>query len=65
VLVTDRIDERQMVVNAVAAIEHSGPAEFTPFGRTAPVRALTKRDVRLLARDPKQLSVLVPVTIGR
>lgn len=65
-LVTDRLDERHMVVNAVPGIDVSKDAPaaaFSPFGRNAPVRQLTKADTRLLSRAPAPLRVLVPVTI--
>ncbi|MBI2373807.1 MAG: hypothetical protein HYV07_07400 [Deltaproteobacteria bacterium] len=64
-LVTERLDDR-MVVNAVPAIDLSQDrphAEFSPFGRAAPVTMLTPSDVRLLSRVPEPLKILVPVTI--
>ena len=65
-LVTDRFDEHCMIVNARPAIalhrERPG-TRFSPFGRQAPVRGLTKGDVRVLSRSPAPLEVLVPVTI--
>lgn len=65
-LVTDRLDDRHMVVNAVPGIDVSkgaAAATFSAFGRTAPVRQLTKADARLLSRPAAPLRVLVPVTI--
>jgi hypothetical protein len=65
-LVTDRLDDHQMVVNATPGIDvdaNSSDARFTPFGRDAPVRELTRADARLLSRSPAPLRILVPVMI--
>lgn len=64
-LVTDRLDDMQMVVRAVPAIDMGTKrdASPTPFGRTAPVRELIAADARLLRGTPAPLKILVPVTI--
>jgi hypothetical protein len=66
-LVTDQIDDHQMVINAVPAIDVPGPGEtaFTAFGRGAPVHAVTESDAQLLSRRPRKLKILVPVAIDR
>jgi hypothetical protein len=66
-LVTDRLDDAQMVVRAVPAIDLDARPRtaFTPFGREAPVRDLTAADARVLAGAPAPLQILVPVTIER
>ncbi|MBL8924018.1 MAG: hypothetical protein JNJ54_34495 [Myxococcaceae bacterium] len=64
-LMTDRLDDTQVVVTAVAAIDlaREKRRQPGPFGRAAPVRALRPADVRLLSRTPAPLEVLVPVVI--
>lgn len=66
-LVTDKLDGRSAVVEAVPAIDVDGEGEsgaFSPFGRgDARVLAITEADVGLLAGSPAPLRVLVPVTI--
>ena len=64
-LVTDKLAEAQMVVQALPAIElrDEPRSAASPFGRGAPVRMLTAADARLLAGEPAPLKVLVPVTI--
>jgi len=37
--------------------------EPSPFGRDANVRDLTAKDAELLAKEPKPLKILIPVTI--
>jgi hypothetical protein len=39
-------------------------AKFSPLGRNAPVRALTRADAKRLAGAPAPLRILVPVSIG-
>lgn len=59
-------DEHRPNVNArpARALHPELPGTgFSPFGRQAPVRGLTKGDVRVLSRSPAPLEVLVPVTI--
>jgi hypothetical protein len=65
-LMTDRLDDTQVVVTAVAAVDLASGKRRQPgpFGRAAPVRGLTPADVRLLSRRPAPLEVLVPVVIG-
>lgn len=63
-LVTDKLDDQQMVINAVPGIETGGRAPFTPFGRKAPVHSLARADARKLSRTPAPPHVLVPVVIG-
>lgn len=65
-LLTDQIDEHQFVVQAVPAMElTASPAStFSPFGRAAPVRALSGEDVTILSKKPKKLKITVPVTLG-
>jgi hypothetical protein len=66
-LVSDRLDDRQMVVNAVPGIDVSARAPergFSPFGRAAPVGRLTRADARLLSRAPAPLRILIPVSIA-
>ena len=66
-LVADRLDGASAVVEAVPAIEIGDPPaadEFSPFGRgDARTRKITAADARLLAREPKSLRILVPVTL--
>ena len=63
-LVTDKLDDAQMVVNAVPAIDVGpGARARSPFGRAAAVHELSAADAKLLARRPVALRVLVPVTI--
>ncbi len=66
-LVADRLDGASAVVEAVPAIEIGDPHaadEFSPFGRgDARTRKITAADARLLAREPKSLRILVPVTL--
>lgn len=65
-LVTEKLDAQQMVVHALPGIE-AGPSSaprFSPFGRDAPVHALTKADAQRLAGRPAPLRILVPVAIG-
>lgn len=66
-LVTEKLDETQMVVKAVPAInvDPRARASASPFGRSAPVRDLSAGDARLLSGTPALLKILVPVTIGR
>lgn len=65
-LVTDKLDDDQMVVRAVPAIElDTSPARFTPFGPDAAVLQVSDTDARTLARRPAPLTIRVPVTIGR
>lgn len=65
-LVTDRLDDTQMVVQALPAIEvHPVRRAASPFGRMAPVLELTADDARRLSRRPLPLKLLVPVSIGR
>ena len=64
-LVTDRLDERRAVINAVPGIDLNmkvPDAAFTPFGRAAPVHRLTRADARQLSRPRAPLKILVPVT---
>lgn len=62
-LITDRLDDTQMVVKVVPAIDLRAPLKVTPFGRAAAVHALTAADVRTLSRKPAALKILVPVSI--
>lgn len=64
-LVTDRLDDSQMVVQAMPAIDlgTDDVAIKSPFGRSAPVRELTSADVRLLSGRPAPLTILAPITI--
>lgn len=65
-LVTDKLDDNQMVVSAVPAIGTGVTTPtFTPFGRAAPVGGLTAADARLRSHEPAPLRVLVPITIER
>lgn len=63
-LVTEKLDDTQMVVKAVPAIDVT-PRSASPFGRAAPMRTLTASDARLLSGAPAPIRVLVPVTIER
>lgn len=40
----------------------AAPAEFTPFGRTAPVLSITESDAELLREEPDSLRILVPAS---
>ncbi len=62
-LITDRLDDNQMVVNALPAIDlrvRGGP--YSPFERRA-VYELTEADEELLRGEPAALKILVPVKI--
>ncbi|HEX4381482.1 MAG TPA: hypothetical protein VH083_00975 [Myxococcales bacterium] len=64
-LVTDRLGDRQMVVNAIPGIDidaQASPKKFSPFDRSA-VHLLTLEDVRLLSRPPQPLKITIPVII--
>lgn len=64
-LVTEKLNDQQMVVNALPGIETSRPSsKFSPFGRTAKVHALTAADAKKLVGTPGPLRILVPVSIG-
>lgn len=64
-LVTEKLDDQQMVVNALPGIETSRASpKFSPFGRRAKVHALTAADAKKLAGSPAPLHILVPVSIG-
>lgn len=64
-LVTERLDDQQMVVNALPGIETSrDSSKFSPFGRSAKVHSLTAADAKQLAGSPGPLRILVPVSIG-
>jgi hypothetical protein len=64
-VVTDRLEESSALAYAIAAFDlDAPPPKFSPFGRAAAVRDLTKADARLLSGRPAPLQVLVPVTIG-
>jgi hypothetical protein len=67
-LVADKLDGASAVIEAVPAIDiddATGDDGFSPFGRSDPrTRSITADDVRLLAGEPQQLRILVPVTIG-
>jgi hypothetical protein len=64
-LVTEKLASQQMVINAVPGIEVGrASAEFSPFGRHAPVHTLTRADAKQLSGAPAPLEVLVPVAIG-
>jgi len=64
-VVTDRLEDCSALAYAIAAFDlDAPPPKFSPFGRAAPVRDLTKADERLLSGRPAPLQVLVPVTIG-
>jgi hypothetical protein len=66
-LVLDRLDDGGAVVRAVPAIDvgdEAGDGTFSPFGRgDARARHLTRADAQLLAGEPRQLRILVPVLI--
>jgi hypothetical protein len=66
-LVTDKLDGRSAVVEAVPAIDVddvTGARAFSPFGRgDARVRTLTEADENVLTGAPAPLRILVPVTI--
>jgi hypothetical protein len=47
---------RKVTARAVA------PAEFTPFGRTAPVLSISESDADLLREQPESLRILVPAS---
>lgn len=64
-LMTERLDDQQMVVSAIPGIETGGKPKFNPFGRGARVHALTDADAKKLAGKPSPLRILVPVAIGR
>jgi hypothetical protein len=64
-VVTDRLEECSALAYAIAAFDlDAPPPKFSPFGRAAPVRDLTKADEKLLSGWPAPLRVLVPVIIG-
>lgn len=65
-VITDRLDEGQMVVNAVPAIDidEGSSRQFNPFSRNGTGGRISKADVRLLSRMPATLRVMVPVTIA-
>jgi hypothetical protein len=64
-IVTDRLEDCSALAYAIAALDLDAPGpKFSPFGRAAPVRDLTKADEKLLSGRPAPLQVLVPVTIG-
>jgi hypothetical protein len=65
-LVQERLDERQALVEAMPAIslEPTAPREeLSPFGRNPLLYRVDAKDAALLAREPKPLRILVPVTI--
>jgi hypothetical protein len=75
-LLSDRLDPASAVVEALPAIDIQYPSEtidiryslgtsnFSPYGRSdARARSITTEDARLLAGEPQQLRILVPVTI--
>lgn len=66
-LVADSLGGASAVMEAVPAIDiEDSPKgdEFSPFGRgDARSRSITTDDVRLLARGPQSLRILVPVSI--
>ncbi len=63
-LITDKLEDNQMVVQALPAIELRAPRTgASPFGRSAPVRELNTADVRLLSRKPLPAKPLIPVDI--
>jgi hypothetical protein len=65
-VVTDRLEESSALAYAIAAFDlDAPPPKFSPFGRAATTRYLTKADGRLLSGRPAPLHVLVPVAIGR
>jgi hypothetical protein len=64
-LVTDRLGDRQMVVNAIPGVDvEAEPAKkFSPFGRSAQVHSITREDALLLSRPPRPLRIMIPVII--
>lgn len=66
-VITDKLDGAQAMVEVVPGIEMGRPMgdRLTPYGRGAPVLALSSDDEHILSRPPAPLRVLVPVTIGR
>ncbi|MCC6993528.1 MAG: hypothetical protein IT370_02750 [Deltaproteobacteria bacterium] len=65
-LLTERLDDQRMVVNAVPALDLDGAdagSRFSPFARSDSARRLTRRDARLLSGVPAPLTIMFPVTI--
>lgn len=66
-LVTDKLDGRSAVVEAMPGIDVNddlGQGTFSPFGRgSSRALALTEADESLLSGEPAPLRIIVPVTI--
>lgn len=64
-LMTDRLDDNQVVVQALPALElKAQPATASPFGRTARVLSVTDADMRLLSKRPAPIKPMLPVDFG-
>lgn len=63
-LVSEKLSDQQLVVNALPGIETGRASRFSPFGRSAKVHSLTKADAKRLGGRPGPLRILVPVSIG-
>ena len=61
----DRLDEGQMLVDALPGLPSAPAARRSPYGRHDSLRRISKADAARLGGRPAPLRVLVPVTIDR